>query len=786
LGGTIWHIQHGLESIVYAVDWNQAREHVLAGAAWLGGAGGGGAEVIEQLRKPTALICSARGAERIALGGGRNKRDEKLLTAIKHTVSQGGTVLIPTDSSARVLELAYLLEHEWRNEDAKDPKSPVARAGLFLASRSIDSTIRYAKSMLEWMDEGIVREFETASDKNTARQQPQQNRGRNNNRRHQNSFESSEASALGPFDFRHLRYVERKSRLEKLLRGVRGEQGKVILASDSSLAWGFSRDVLARIAGDEKNLVILTERMGPKTDSDTNVGSMLYNLWEDRGHSASEAGSVASDISTKLCTATREILAGNDATVYQQYLSTQRQLQTTSTNALTLEASGDAIDDGASDSSSSSDESEDGDQQGKALTISATLAHSKKHNVGLTNEEMGVNVLLRGKGVYDYDVRGKKGRERMFPLVVKRIREDEWGEVIRPEQYLRAEEREDIEEELRGDQQENLLGKKRKWGDSTTNNGISAFGSKRRQLSPHGDGDKDMDAPGYQNNHADSDSEDDDEPEEDVPAGPSKVVFKTEMLQINLRIAFVDFAGLHDSRSLRMLIPLIAPRKLILIGGDASETSALAADCRKLLSSSDSEKEAIDVFTPSIGMMVDASVDTNAWTLKLSHSLVRQIKWQNVRGLGVVHITGRLAVGLPAVDDEDEEKVKKKLKMIKGEEPEESTLATTGDGKATKTELPLLDMLPASIAASTRSVNQPIHVGDLRLADLRKILQASGHTAEFRGEGTLLVDGMVAVRKSGTGRIEVEGGVMGVARRPASFYEVKRTIYEGLAVVAGG
>ena len=53
LGGTIWHIQHGLESIIYAVDWNQAKENTLSGASWLGGASGG-AEIIEPLRRPTA------------------------------------------------------------------------------------------------------------------------------------------------------------------------------------------------------------------------------------------------------------------------------------------------------------------------------------------------------------------------------------------------------------------------------------------------------------------------------------------------------------------------------------------------------------------------------------------------------------------------------------------------------------------------------------------------------------------------------------------------------------
>lgn len=115
LGGTIWHIQHGLESIVYAVDWNQARENVFSGAAWLGGShsGAGGTEVIEQLRKPTALVCSSRTPEAPLA---RARRDEQLLESIKLCIARGGTVLIPVDSSARVLELAYLMEHAFRNE----------------------------------------------------------------------------------------------------------------------------------------------------------------------------------------------------------------------------------------------------------------------------------------------------------------------------------------------------------------------------------------------------------------------------------------------------------------------------------------------------------------------------------------------------------------------------------------------------------------------------------------------------------------------------------------------
>ena len=77
------------------------------------------------------------------------------------------------------------------------------------------------------------------------------------------------------------------------------------------------------------------------------------------------------------------------------------------------------------------------------------------------------------------------------------------------------------------------------------------------------------------------------------------------------------------------------------------------------------------------------------------------------------------------------------------------------------------------------------------MADLRRAMLGGGHRAEFRGEGTLLIDETVAVRKSATGRIEIEsvglpelgGGALGMGG--GTFYAVRRKIYEGLAVVAG-
>ncbi|CAK42833.1 uncharacterized protein An16g03340 [Aspergillus niger] len=688
VGGTIWHIQHGMESIVYAVDWNQARESVVAGAAWFGGSGASGTEVIEQLRKPTALVCSTRGGERFALPGGRKKRDDLLLDMIRSTIAKGGTVLIPTDTSARVLELAYALEHAWRDAAGSGQGDDVLKgAGLYLAGRKANTTMRLARSMLEWMDENIVREFEAAE----------------------------EGKGVGPFTFKHLRILERKKRLEKILSD---QKPKVILASDTSLDWGFAKDSLRLVAEGANNLLLLTEPLhkeriteGQESTHRKTLGSMIWQWYEERKDGVA-------------------LEKASDGEMLEQE---------------NLDNAADALD----DRSSSTSEDSETEQQGRVLNFSTSLAHSNRNKLGLSDEDLGVNILLRRKNVYDYDVRGKKGRERMFPYVAPRKKGDEFGEFIRPE---------DTADEL--------------------------------SLAEDGEVDAAVSS--------------EDEVEGQSFEGPAKAVYEKATLTINARLAYVDFTGLHDKRSLEMLIPLIQPRKLILVGGMKQETTALATECQKLLAAKSgmdvSAADSAVIFTPVNGEVVDASVDTNAWMVKLSNNLVRRLKWQHVRSLGVVTLTAQLRGPEQAVlEDSTEENPSKKPKLLEEEKKEEggsTEVATNAPPEgakpsADKSEVyPLLDVLPVNMAAGTRSMTRPLHVGDLRLADLRKIMQGAGHTAEFRGEGTLLIDGMVAVRKSATGRIEIEASAQSAAatnlgRGGGSFLAVKQKIYEGLAVVSG-
>ncbi|KAF4126121.1 cleavage and polyadenylation specificity factor subunit 2 [Geosmithia morbida] len=815
LGGTIWHLQHGLESIVYAVDWNQARENVFAGAAWLGGAGGGGADVIEALRKPTALICSSRGGDRNAPAGGRAKRDEHLLDLIRPCVARGGTVLIPVDSSARVLEMAYLLEHAWRSDDGGSDGSGVSlkSARLYLAGRNMSSTMRYGRSMLEWMDDSIVQEFEAFAE---------------GQRKVNGAAGEAKAGGGGPFDFKYLRLVERRAQIAKLLGqdAVEGA-GRVILASDASMDWGFSRDLFRGLAHDPRNLVILTDRPGVArcAGSPPSVARTLWQWWSEskQEQDAQQVGGDGRVI--ELHEAKRQALEGDELAVYEQWLTTQRHLQSTQQTggAAGLEASGDVVDDASSESESES-EDEDGEKQGKALNVSAALGQAGRKKVVLRDEDLGINVLIKKKDVYDFEVRGKKGRERSFPLAVRRKRTDDYGELIRPEDFLRAEEKEDdtaggvpsgVSPAGTADD-DDKLGKKRKWGDVAKATATSAW---QQQAGEGGTSSSQQQQQQQQQQHGEDGGEGvvpdeldtavDNEVPEVSAQQPSKLVYTPESIAVNLRIAFADFSGLHDKRSLNMLIPLIQPRKLILVGGNREETTALAADCRVALGGGGGGAEsgsAVEILVPEMGVSVDASVDTNSWVVRLADGLVKELRWQNVKGLGIVTISGQLLTQARAAAtasqsstttttmtttttvgsvDDDEQSTPSKRRKTEGTAAREAADETANVAGA----MPMLDVISTNnlvtAAAARSAASRPLHVGDLRLADLRRAMQSARHTAEFRGEGTLVVDGTVAVKKTAEGRIEVESVGLPVGGRMSTLYEVKRVIYDNLAVVAG-
>ncbi|KAK1085725.1 hypothetical protein LTR33_001935 [Friedmanniomyces endolithicus] len=805
LGGTLWHIQHGMESIVYAADWNQGRENLLPGATLLSG----GQEIIEPLQRPTALICSSKGAER---GESllRRDRDATLVSLVRETIAQGGKVLIPTDSSARMLELAFLLNETWREGLDGLHADTYRTARLYMATRSAAASVRYLQSMLEWVEESVRAEAEAAMTKG-----------------------KGQGDINNPMDWRFIKMLERESGVQQALMR---SKPCVLLASDASLEWGFAKQAVQALASDPRNLVILTEEVAAVDPLRKGLGKQLWEAWQTQTRNSSGASGAkivsADGMTVDFRQASTAALNLDETALYETYAARQRQLHSTlqGDNTLVDPTATDVLDPQDEDESSDSDEEdEDVEHQGRALNLSAQLTQqSQKRNKSgagaLSDAELGVNVLLKGKTtVHDYDVRGKRGREKLFPFVAQRQRGDEFGDAIKPEEYLRAEERDAIEGvDMRdGSAKQNsetaAVGQKRKWGETAGPKGRrgekQAPGNKRART----EGGKprapdDIDAaiaratgergkrggapPTTEEGESDEDEESDYEPDDAVPSGPQKLVYESRTLDLRLRIAHVDFSALHDLRALLMIVPLMRPRKLILISGEESETQRLAAEFRKLRYGREEEGSGMEISTPRVGEVVDASVDTNAWTLKLSRALVKRLTWQNVKGLGVVALTGRLGMGDVSRQNEDEGDTnkKKKLKLSShGREDEtaskELLRPSSSDPNAKELAIPILDLpfpsttnsSSSSLAANTISrVTQPVHVGDTRLADLRALLRSAGHEALFSGEGTLLIDGSVVVRKSASGKVEIEG--VGLAQ---GFEEVRRAVYGGLALVAG-
>ncbi|CAG0890838.1 unnamed protein product [Cyprideis torosa] len=209
VGGTIWKIlKDGEEDILYAVDFNHKRERHLNGC------------VLESLQRPSMLITDAFNAKHVQ--DRRRTRDEQLMTKVLQTLRGGGDVLIATDTGGRVLELAHMVDHFWRQET-----SGLAAYSVAILNNVCFNVIEFSKSLLEWMSERLMRAFEGVR--------------------------------MNPFTLKHVAVCHTLEELEAV------PSPKVVLASGPDVEYGFSRELFQRWCGNEKDTIILTQRTSKGT-----------------------------------------------------------------------------------------------------------------------------------------------------------------------------------------------------------------------------------------------------------------------------------------------------------------------------------------------------------------------------------------------------------------------------------------------------------------------------------------------------------------------------------------
>ncbi|QSL65526.1 hypothetical protein MERGE_002839 [Pneumocystis wakefieldiae] len=176
---------------------------------------------------------------------------------------------------------------------------------------------------------------------------------------------------------------------------------------------------------------------------------------------------------------------------------------------------------------------------------------------------------------------------------------------------------------------------------------------------------------------------------------PSKIVVSEEKIMIKCSVRYIDMEGLHDGKSLKTIIPMVNPRKLVLIHSNQETRNNMMTTFKALLG------------------------DYN-----------------------VSHVIGKLKLCTSSVPNE--------------------------------TDLPTLDVLPMNPDLKSIPQSHPLFVGDVKLAHVKRVLQEQGHVAELIGEGMLLCDGLVTVKKIVGDKVILEGGIS------QEFYDVRKIVYDSI------
>lgn len=209
IGGTIWKIvKDNEEDIIYAVDYNHKKERHLNGC------------VLDTITRPSLLITDAYNA--LNHQGRMKERDQKFLSTILETLRGGGNILVACDTAGRVLEIAYMLDHIWRNKEAG-----LSAYSLALVNNVATKMIEITTSTIEWMSDNILREFDSSRD--------------------------------NPFKFKHLQVRQQLKDLTFLPQPI------TVLATQPDLECGFAKDLFTLWSTDPKNSIIFTQRPAPNT-----------------------------------------------------------------------------------------------------------------------------------------------------------------------------------------------------------------------------------------------------------------------------------------------------------------------------------------------------------------------------------------------------------------------------------------------------------------------------------------------------------------------------------------
>ncbi|KAF7352630.1 Cleavage and polyadenylation specificity factor subunit 2 [Mycena venus] len=703
IGGTIWKIRSPSSgTILYAVNVNHMRERHLDGAVLINKSSGG---VFEPLARPDLLITDAERSS--VINSKQRDRDVALIDTITSTLSSNrSSVLIPCDSSTRLLELLVLLDQHWKFSRLSYP--------ICLLSRTGSEMLTFVRSMMEWLG-GTVSKEDVGEEGNN-----NNNRSRRDRDQRRRGDDDGDEDALGAFALRFK--CNFSPNPESLVKRYASSDPKLILAVPATLSHGPSRNLFVHFAAVPNNVVLLTSRGEEGT-----LARMLFNKWNDsqRADDKWDKGRIGRNVMLEdtltLVMKSKVPLQGAELEEHLQKERAAKEKEAAHQAQLARSQRMLEADEDESDSDSDSD-AEDEDEVRQALEGDAMDTDTggdgigKKRKAdkaldgadwgldgdeGLTKQLLSFDIYLKGNvskaTSFFKNVGGQTQRFRMFPYVEKKRRVDEYGETVDVAMWLRKSRV--FEEEAETDETKDF---------------------KRRK-------------------QAEEDAKAIQEP-------PSKFVTSTVDVQMACRLLFIDMEGLNDGRAVKTIVPQVNPRKMIIVHAPTEAADLLIESCANIRAMTK------DIFAPPRGESIQIGHQTNSFSISISDELLATLKMSTFEDNEVGYVTGRVVTHASSTIP---------------------TLEPILDAAA-----PVQSAVPVGTAPPNARVSP-----DTRLASI-------GVPAELIGEGVLIcgtaagkmggseaLEDSVAVRKTASGKVELEGGASPV------YYTSRSSIFSTMTAV---
>ncbi|XP_016317181.1 cleavage and polyadenylation specificity factor subunit 2-like [Sinocyclocheilus anshuiensis] len=275
--------------------------------------------------------------------------------------------------------------------------------------------------------------------------------------------------------------------------------------------------------------------------------------------------------------------------------------------------------------------------------------------------------------------------------------------------------------------------------------------------------------------------------EQDLSDVPTKCTSITQTLEIRARVTYIDYEGRSDGDSIKKIINQMKPRQLIIVHGPPEASQDLAESC-KAFSGKD-----IKVYTPKLQETVDATSETHIYQVRLKDSLVSSLQFCKAKDTELAWIDGVLDMRVEKVDTGVVPEMGDAKEETEDGEPAVDVMpdlttepSATANQQAMKTlfgeddreiseesdVIPTLEPLPAHEVPG----HQSVFINEPRLSDFKQVLLREGIQAEFVG-GVLVCNNLVAVRRTEAGRICLEGC------HCDDYYRIRELLYQQYAVV---